>query len=47
MAAFKMESYGPRVATAKPLLTEAQKQVHLAWATEHLSWKLEQWARIV
>jgi hypothetical protein len=29
-AAFKMESYGRRVATAKPLLTEAQKQVRLA-----------------
>jgi hypothetical protein len=46
-AAFKMESYGRRVATAKPLLTEAQKQMRLVWATEHLSWKPEQWARIV
>jgi len=42
-----MESYGRRVATSKPLLTEAQKQVRLAWAAEHLSWKPEQWARIV
>jgi hypothetical protein len=47
MAAFKLESYGRRVATAKPLLTEAQKQVRLAWATEHLSWKPEQWSRVV
>lgn len=47
MAAFKMESYGRRVATAKPLLTEVQKQVRLAWATEHLSWKPEQWASVV
>lgn len=47
MAAFKMESYGRRVATSKPLLTEAQKQVRLAWAIEHLSWKPEQWARVV
>jgi hypothetical protein len=47
MAAFKMESYGRRVATAKPLLTEAQKQVRLAWATEHLSWEPEHWARVV
>jgi len=47
MAAFKMESYGRRVATLKPLLTEAQKQVRLAWAIEHLTWKPEQWARVV
>lgn len=47
MAAFKMESYGRRVATAKPLLTEAQKQVRLVWAIEHLDWKPEQWARVV
>jgi hypothetical protein len=46
-AAFKIESYRRRVATAKPLLTGAQKQVRLAWATEHLSWKPEQWARII
>ena len=37
MAAFKMESYGRRVATSKPFLTEAQKQVRLAWGVEHLS----------
>lgn len=47
MAAFKMELYGRCVATSKPLLTKAQKQVRLAQAAEHLSWKLEQWARIV
>jgi transposase len=47
LTAFRMESYGHRVATAKPLLTEAQKQVRLAWATEHLSWKPEQWARVI
>jgi hypothetical protein len=47
MAAFKIESYGRRVATSKPLLTEAQKQVRLAWAIEHLTWKPEQWARVV
>jgi hypothetical protein len=46
-AAFKVESYGRRVATAKPLLTETQKQMRLAWATGHLSWKPEQWARII
>jgi hypothetical protein len=40
-AAFKMESYGRRVATAKPLLTKAQQQARLAWAIEHLSWKLQ------
>jgi DDE superfamily endonuclease len=47
MAAFKMESYGCRVATLKPLLTESQKQVCLAWAIEHLTWKPEQWARVI
>jgi Transposase len=47
VAAFKMESYGRRVATSKPFLTEAQKQVRLAWAVEHLSWKPEQWATVV
>lgn len=47
MEAFKRESYGRCVATAKPLLTEAQKQVRLAWVTEHLSWKPEQWAQLV
>ena len=47
VAAFKMESYGRRVATSKPLLTEAQKQVRLAWAIEHLSWTPEQWACVV
>jgi len=47
MAAFKKESYGRRVATAKPLLTEKQKQARLAWATEHVDWKPEQWARVV
>jgi len=47
VAAFKMESYGRRVATSKPLLTEAQKQVRLAWAIEHLSWTPEPWARVV
>lgn len=47
MAAFKMESYGRRVATSKPLLTEAQKKVRLAWAIEHLSWKPEHWAQVI
>ena len=47
VAAFKKESYARRVATSKPLLTEAQKQVRLAWALEHLSWKPEQWAQVV
>jgi hypothetical protein len=47
MAAFKMESYGRRVATAKPLLIETQKQVRLVWATEHLNWKPEQWTNII
>jgi hypothetical protein len=47
VATFKIKSYGRRVATSKPLLTEAQKQIHLAWAIEHLSWKPEQWAQIV
>lgn len=47
VAAFKVESYGRRVATSKPLLTEAQKQVRLAWAIEHLSWTPEQWACVV
>ncbi|PSN59239.1 hypothetical protein BS50DRAFT_260293 [Corynespora cassiicola Philippines] len=47
VAAFKMESYGRRVATSKPLLTELQKQVRLTWATEHLSWKPEQWASVI
>lgn len=45
--AFKKESYGRRVATAKPLLTEAQKQARLAWAVEHVDWKPEQWAQVV
>jgi hypothetical protein len=47
MAASKMESYGRRVATTKSLLTEAQKQVRLTWAKEHLNWKTEQWAQVV
>ena len=47
VAAFKMESYCRRVATSKPLLTEAQKQARLAWAIEHLSWTPELWARVV
>ena len=47
VAAFEMESYGCRVATSKPFLTEAQKQVRLAWAVEHLSWKPEQWATVI
>jgi DDE superfamily endonuclease len=47
MAAFKMESYGRRVATSKPLLTEAQKKVCLEWTIEHLSWKPEHWAQVV
>jgi hypothetical protein len=46
MSAFKLESYGRRVATAKPLIG-TQKQVRLAWATEHLDWKPEQWANII
>lgn len=47
MAAFKKESYGRRVATAKPLLTQAQKQARLAWAIEHLHWTPQQWAQVV
>ena len=47
VAAFKMESYSRRVATSKPLLTEPQKQVCLAWAIEHLNWKPGQWAQVV
>jgi hypothetical protein len=47
IVAFKMESYGRRVATLKPLLTEAQKKVCLAWAIEHLSWKPEYWVQVV
>jgi|SRR5579862_1506024 len=42
-----MESYGRRVATLKPLLTEAQKKVRLAWAIEHSSWNPEHWAQVV
>lgn len=45
--AFKKESYGRRVATAKPLLTRAQKQARLARAVEHVDWKPEQWAHVV
>jgi hypothetical protein len=47
MAAFRMESYGRRVATAKPLLTKAQQQARLEWAIEHLNWKPQQWARVI
>lgn len=47
MAAFNMEAYGRRVATKKPMLTDAQKQARLAWATAHLNWKFEDWNRVV
>ena len=47
VTAFKMKSYGRCVATSKPFLTEAQKQVRLAWAVEHLNWKPEQWATAI
>lgn len=47
IAAFEKEKYHRRVATEKPLLTEAHKQVRLKWAWEHLHWTEDQWARII
>lgn len=47
VAAFRKESYGRRVATFKPWLTEAQKQARMVWATEHADWKPEQWGQVV
>ena len=35
ITAFKKEQYYRRVATEKPLLTEAHKQARLAWALLH------------
>lgn len=46
-AAFKKESYGRRVATTKPLLTDLHKKARLAWAEEHLNWTAEMWARVI
>jgi len=43
--AFKKEQYHRRVATEKPLLTEAHKRARLAWALAHRDWPLWMWAR--
>ena len=45
--AFKKECFFRRVATEKPLLTEAHKQVRLLWAYTHVSWTLWQWSRVI
>jgi hypothetical protein len=39
--------YTRRIALAKPPLSEQNKRIRLAWATEHVSWTLEQWWNIL
>ena len=46
-AAFEKEQYHRRVATEKPLLTEAHKQARLAWALVHRDWPPWMWARVL
>ena len=46
-AAFKKEQYHRRIATEKPLLTEAHKQAHLAWALVLRNWPPWIWARVL
>jgi hypothetical protein len=47
IAAFEKEQYHRRVATEKPLLTEAHKQARLAWAYLYRNWISEMWVRVV
>lgn len=45
--AFEKEQYHRRVATEKPLLTDAHKQARLQWAYTHLNWTDDMWARVI
>jgi len=40
--AFKKERYFRRVATEKPLLTDAHKKARLEWAQLHVNWEIWQ-----
>jgi len=45
--ALRKEGYSRRVARKKPPISEATRQVRLAWAYEHLNWTREQWDQIL
>jgi transposase len=45
--ALQREGYSRRIARAKPLLNEIQKEHRLQWAREHLNWSDRQWSRVI
>lgn len=45
--ALQKEGYSRRIARAKPLLSESQKERRLQWAYDYLEWSDRQWSRVI